>query len=62
VTLSAPAKGAIAGAVVALVWVEWGFAALVFVLFAALVGALVAATVTGRWDPRQALRDLQERP
>ena len=61
-TLSTPVKGALIGAAVALVWVQWGFGAMIFVVLAAAVGALVAATVSGRWNLFDALRDLQDRP
>jgi uncharacterized membrane protein len=61
-TMSIPTKGALVGAAIALVWVEWGFGAMVLVVLAAIVGALVASTATGRWNPIEAFRELQDRP
>jgi hypothetical protein len=62
VTVSTPAKGALTGAAMALIWVQWGIGALLFVLFAAALGAFAAVTATGRWNVFDAIRDLQDRP
>jgi hypothetical protein len=62
VTISTPVKGALTGAALALIWVQWGIGALLFVLLSAAVGAFIAVTATGRWNVFDALRDLQERP
>lgn len=61
-TISLPAKGALTGAAVALVWVQWGIGATIFVILAAAVGALIAATAIGHWNAFDAIRDLQDRP
>ena len=61
-TISTPVKGALMGAVMALIWVQWGIGALLFVLLAAAIGAFTAVTVTGRWNVFDALRELQDRP
>ena len=61
-TMSIPMKGAVVGAALALVWVEWGFGAMVLVVLAAVIGALVASTAVGHWNPIEAFRELQDRP
>jgi uncharacterized membrane protein len=61
-TMSIPMKGALVGAALALVWVEWGFGAMVLVVLAAIIGAMVALTATGRWNVVEAFRQLQDRP
>ena len=61
-TISLPTKGALTGAAVALVWLQWGFWAMLFVVVAAAIGAFVAATALGHWNAVEALRNLQDRP
>jgi hypothetical protein len=59
---SITARGALGGAAFAFLWVVWGVGAALFVLLAALIGAVVAGTVAGELDPVRAVRELQDRP
>ena len=54
-------KGALAAAGAALIWVQWGFVAMLFVVVAAIGGAIAAGTLSGEVDVADRVRDLQDR-
>ena len=55
------AKGALGAGLFALLWVQWGLLAALFVLLATALGAAAAGTLSGELDLSRTVRELQDR-
>ena len=59
--MSVTVRGALGAAAFALIWVQWGLGAALFVLIVAALGGVVAGTLAGELDLVRSVRDLQDR-